>query len=116
MSHLGLSQYYQVLVQNGYENIDFVSDISLEDLQEIGIAKLGKPVNNISISIPLTFSHFAKSQPSMHCTEYFCVMIIGQKILFGSHVTRTYSTILLRPANRPDVIAFNASLSLRPGF
>ncbi|XP_047221868.1 caskin-1 isoform X2 [Girardinichthys multiradiatus] len=41
LSHLGLSQYYQVLVQNGYENIDFVSDISLEDLQEIGISKLG---------------------------------------------------------------------------
>ncbi|KAM9770175.1 caskin-1-like isoform 4-T4 [Menidia menidia] len=41
LSHLGLSQYYQVLVQNGYENIDFVSDISLEDLLEIGITKLG---------------------------------------------------------------------------
>ncbi|KAM4750345.1 uncharacterized protein FYW61_001895 isoform 2-T2 [Anableps anableps] len=41
LSHLALSQYYQVLVQNGYENIDFVSDISLEDLQEIGISKLG---------------------------------------------------------------------------
>ncbi|XP_034044828.1 caskin-1 isoform X2 [Thalassophryne amazonica] len=41
LSQLGLSQYYQVLVQNGYENIDFVSDISLEDLQEIGITKLG---------------------------------------------------------------------------
>lgn len=42
LSHLSLSQYYQVLVQNGYENIDFISDISLEDLQEIGITKLGK--------------------------------------------------------------------------
>ncbi|XP_029985912.1 caskin-1-like isoform X3 [Sphaeramia orbicularis] len=41
LTHLGLSQYYQVLVQNGYENIDFISDISLEDLQEIGITKLG---------------------------------------------------------------------------
>ncbi|XP_032397509.1 caskin-1 isoform X2 [Etheostoma spectabile] len=41
LSHLGLNQYYQVLVQNGYENIDFISDISLEDLQEIGITKLG---------------------------------------------------------------------------
>ncbi|CAF92727.1 unnamed protein product, partial [Tetraodon nigroviridis] len=40
LAHLGLSQYYQVLVQNGYENIDFISDISLEDLQEIGITKL----------------------------------------------------------------------------
>ncbi|XP_034743448.1 caskin-1-like isoform X3 [Etheostoma cragini] len=41
LSHLGLNQYYQVLVQNGYENIDFITDISLEDLQEIGITKLG---------------------------------------------------------------------------
>lgn len=29
-------------MQNGYENIDFISDISLEDLQEIGITKLGE--------------------------------------------------------------------------
>lgn len=29
-------------MQNGYENIDFISDITLEDLQEIGITKLGK--------------------------------------------------------------------------
>lgn len=69
-----------------------------------------------SIPIPLTFSHFAKSQPSMYCIEYCCPMIIGQKIMFGSHVTRAYSTILLRPANRPDFIAFIATLSLRPGF
>ena len=41
MSLIGLSQYYQTLVQNGYDNMDFVSDITLEDLQEIGITKLG---------------------------------------------------------------------------
>ncbi|KAI5616084.1 caskin-1 isoform X1 [Silurus asotus] len=41
LSLIGLSQYYQTLVQNGYDNMDFVSDISLEDLQEIGITKLG---------------------------------------------------------------------------
>ncbi|XP_062865779.1 caskin-1 [Trichomycterus rosablanca] len=41
LSLIGLSQYYQTLVQNGYENMDFVSDITLEDLQEIGITKLG---------------------------------------------------------------------------
>ncbi|XP_077474145.1 caskin-1 isoform X2 [Stigmatopora argus] len=38
---IGLSQYHQVLVQNGYENIDFITDITWEDLQEIGIIKLG---------------------------------------------------------------------------
>ncbi|XP_026202602.1 caskin-1 isoform X2 [Anabas testudineus] len=41
LSAIGLSQYHQVLVQNGYENIDFITDITWEDLQEIGINKLG---------------------------------------------------------------------------
>lgn len=39
---IGLSQYYKLLVENGYENIDFITDITWEDLQEIGITKLGK--------------------------------------------------------------------------
>lgn len=42
---IGLSQYHQVLVKNGYENIDFITDITWEDLQEIGITKLGKIVD-----------------------------------------------------------------------
>ncbi|XP_068192077.1 caskin-1 isoform X3 [Antennarius striatus] len=41
LSAIGLSQYHQVLVQNGYENIEFITDITWEDLQEIGIIKLG---------------------------------------------------------------------------
>ncbi|XP_063327292.1 caskin-1 isoform X6 [Pelmatolapia mariae] len=41
LSSIGLSQYHQMLVQNGYENIDFITDITWEDLQEIGITKLG---------------------------------------------------------------------------
>ncbi|KAI1884594.1 hypothetical protein AGOR_G00227990 [Albula goreensis] len=41
LSLIGLGQYYQVLVHNGYENIDFITDITWEDLQEIGITKMG---------------------------------------------------------------------------
>ncbi|XP_045930655.1 caskin-1 isoform X5 [Micropterus dolomieu] len=40
LSAIGLSQYHQVLVQNGYENIEFITDITWEDLHEIGITKL----------------------------------------------------------------------------
>lgn len=29
-------------MQNGYENLEFITDITWEDLQEIGIIKLGK--------------------------------------------------------------------------
>ncbi|XP_048846387.1 caskin-1-like isoform X9 [Brienomyrus brachyistius] len=41
LSMIGLGQYYQILVNNGYESIDFITDITWEDLQEIGITKLG---------------------------------------------------------------------------
>ncbi|XP_014648890.1 PREDICTED: caskin-1 [Ceratotherium simum simum] len=41
LSMIGLAQYYKLLVDNGYENIDFITDITWEDLQEIGITKLG---------------------------------------------------------------------------
>ncbi|KAM4698601.1 caskin-1 [Rhinophrynus dorsalis] len=41
LNMIGLSQYFKVLIENGYENIDFITDITWEDLQEIGITKLG---------------------------------------------------------------------------
>ncbi|XP_041961450.1 caskin-1 isoform X2 [Alosa sapidissima] len=41
LSGIGLAQHYQTLVQNGYDNMDFIKDVSIEDLQEIGITKLG---------------------------------------------------------------------------
>uniref|UniRef100_A0A8C1LZ62 CASK interacting protein 1 n=1 Tax=Cyprinus carpio TaxID=7962 RepID=A0A8C1LZ62_CYPCA len=41
LAMIGLSQYHQVLVRNGYENIEFITDITWEDLQDIGITKLG---------------------------------------------------------------------------
>lgn len=51
---IGLAQYYKVLVDNGYENIDFITDITWEDLQEIGITKLGeaRAPPSISQSLP----------------------------------------------------------------
>ncbi|XP_041433301.1 caskin-1-like isoform X4 [Xenopus laevis] len=41
LTMIGLNQYYKVLIENGYENIDFITDITWEDLHEIGITKLG---------------------------------------------------------------------------
>ncbi|XP_048407834.2 caskin-1 isoform X8 [Stegostoma tigrinum] len=41
LSIIGLAQYYKTLVENGYENIEFITDVTWEDLQEIGITKLG---------------------------------------------------------------------------
>ncbi|KAI6076613.1 Caskin-1 [Aix galericulata] len=52
LSMIGLSQYYKLLVENGYENIDFITDITWEDLQEIGITKLGKVLRHGTVAAP----------------------------------------------------------------
>lgn len=39
---LGLEQYYNTLSQQGYDDLDKVTDITWEDLEEIGIQKLGQ--------------------------------------------------------------------------
>ncbi|XP_061472141.1 caskin-2 isoform X3 [Rhineura floridana] len=41
LSALGLPQYHKKLVNNGYDSIGIVTDLTWEDLQEIGINKLG---------------------------------------------------------------------------
>lgn len=38
---LNLEQYHATLVNQGYDNVDYVTDITWEDLEEIGIQKLG---------------------------------------------------------------------------
>ncbi|KAM3846610.1 caskin-2 isoform 1-T1 [Vipera latastei] len=41
LSAIGLPQYHKKLVSNGYDSINIVTDLTWEDLQEIGINKLG---------------------------------------------------------------------------
>lgn len=44
LSAIGLPQYHKKLVNNGYDSITIVTDLTWEDLQEIGINKLGESV------------------------------------------------------------------------
>lgn len=41
LSTIGLPQYQRKLSENGYDSISIVRDLTWEDLQEIGITKLG---------------------------------------------------------------------------
>uniref|UniRef100_UPI00358E9C10 caskin-2-like isoform X2 n=1 Tax=Myxine glutinosa TaxID=7769 RepID=UPI00358E9C10 len=41
LAMIGLNGYQQTLVDNGYETLELLSEITWEDLQEIGIIKLG---------------------------------------------------------------------------
>lgn len=45
---IGLPQYQKRLCDNGYDSITIVKDITWEDLQEIGITKLGEELDQIS--------------------------------------------------------------------
>lgn len=42
LSAIGLLQYHKKLCENGYDSISIVKDLTWEDLQEIGITKLGE--------------------------------------------------------------------------
>ena len=37
-----MSQYEQTMLEAGYDDIDFVCDITVDDLQDIGISKRGE--------------------------------------------------------------------------
>ncbi len=41
LTSIGMRQYEEVLVDGGYDDIDFISDISSDELQDIGITKNG---------------------------------------------------------------------------
>lgn len=47
LSVLGLSQYEEVMLEAGYDDIDFICDITLDDLQDLGITKIGKHCNRL---------------------------------------------------------------------
>ncbi len=47
LTSIGLVQYEEVLVEAGYDDIDFISDISGDELQDIGITKNGQSLDNI---------------------------------------------------------------------
>lgn len=42
LSAIGLPQYHKKLSENGYDSMSIVKDLTWEDLQEIGITKLGE--------------------------------------------------------------------------
>lgn len=39
---VGLSQYEEALLDAGYDDIDFISDITIDELCDVGITKKGR--------------------------------------------------------------------------
>lgn len=49
LSAIGLPQYHKKLSENGYDCISIVKDLTWEDLQEIGITKLGEDTSCVPL-------------------------------------------------------------------
>ncbi|KAF6728979.1 Caskin-2 [Oryzias melastigma] len=47
LSAIGLPQYHKKLSENGYDSMSIVRDLTWEDLQEIGITKLGEQTSRV---------------------------------------------------------------------
>lgn len=52
LSAIGLPQYHKKLLENGYDSINIVRDLTWEDLQEIGITKLGEYIIFLPVQYP----------------------------------------------------------------
>lgn len=57
---IGLPQYQKRLCDNGYDSITIVKDITWEDLQEIGITKLGEELDQISMKADVDVGGLSK--------------------------------------------------------
>ena len=55
---MNLDEYQEILSRQGYHTIDALLDITWEDLEEIGIRKLGTRFDLIIIGIAQYHGHF----------------------------------------------------------
>jgi len=67
---IGLPQYQKRFCDNGYDSITIIKDITWEDLQEIGITKLGEKGDSISMKSAAVFSKRFKCSLSNVQTGY----------------------------------------------
>ena len=51
LSLLRLSEYFALLERQGYTHIDSITDITWEDLEDIGIKKLGRTLHSLVLVI-----------------------------------------------------------------
>lgn len=65
---LGLPQYHKKLLSSGYDSMGLVADLTWEELQEIGVNKLGEPRLHWGLwpgthQPPRVFKTFSGSRP-----------------------------------------------------
>ena len=81
----GLVQYHQILLDAGYDDIDFIADITRDELIEVGVSKyahLKRLMKSIGQLIELTDSGTASanSKQLYHCAHmiilYHCAHVI----------------------------------------
>lgn len=80
LSVIGLPQYQKRLCDNGYDSITIVKDITWEDLQEIGITKLGKRFLSSNDICTFTLFEFDKCSTTFRESRQYIVLCMFQGI------------------------------------
>lgn len=79
LMQLGLNQYEEVMMESGYDDIDFVSSVTEEELTDIGITKKGQHLYSWSYTT-YNFSFLMSCSLVVHFQCFvilFLVHIIG---------------------------------------
>jgi hypothetical protein len=85
LSVLHMSQYEQAMVEAGYDDIDFISEMTLDDLQDIGVSKRGHVKRLLQGIGELT--ELAKSFPS-HVSEDFQASPLALPSETANHINK----------------------------
>ena len=75
LSLCGLVQYHQILVDAGYDDIDFIADITRDELIEVGVSKyahLKRLMKSIGQLIELTDSGTASANSEYSIAVSLC--------------------------------------------
>lgn len=96
---IGLPQYQKRLCDNGYDSITIVKDITWEDLQEIGITKLGKEATMSleKTTRPLPASdhgHTHQKKNTFHFCHNKLVLNKSKLATIPFHLTLTFTVII----------------------
>lgn len=91
LSVIGLPQYQKRLCDNGYDAITIVKDITWEDLQEIGITKLGEELDQINMKVDVGVGGHPKGCFFLYfILLYFCAF--EQTLHFTQHIVGVRKT------------------------
>lgn len=106
---LNLEQYFNTLANQGFDNIDYVIDITWEDLEEIGIQRLGNVKSHSLLLLLLLYDGINASKRSETLQVIISsFMSLSVQTFFILTRTTVVQLMLVQSRNLYSIIAKNS--------